>query len=298
MRTTLPKTTRRAFTLIELLLCVGIIVVLLCMILPAIQKVRAAAARMQSQNNLKQMSLALHNVASTYGGTQLPPSDGYIGSDKAGFSGTAFMHIIPYIESGIMYKSITTGLVTQGWPPAIDGMTISSLRYKTFIAPADPTFADGPADTDGGTTSYGSNAQALGGEGISIVAITRGTSNTVAFAERYARPALSGGTAPARYAPHYWINQIGGPGTQIPFWLQYNGPAYGPTFYTSAGMLPQFKPSPEESDEAQPNGPSMGGLQVALFDGSVRTITPDVSLKIWLRAHRPDETFEDGDSDW
>src|SRR5687768_895449 len=88
----MPRGHRNAFTLIELLVVIAIIAVLIALLVPAVQKVREAAARTQCTNNMKQMVLGTHNYAGTFKG-KFPPG---IGCPVV--TAPYFYYLLPYIE--------------------------------------------------------------------------------------------------------------------------------------------------------------------------------------------------------
>ena len=123
-----------------MLVVIAIIAVLIGLLLPAVQSVRQAAARTQSQNNLKQMGLSIHNLMSSTNG-KAPNSVGYFP-----YPGKAsiFFNLLPYVEQGNIYNLGATAAASGAG---------SSYPVKLFDAPQDITNLGGQ-----GYTSYASNA--------------------------------------------------------------------------------------------------------------------------------------------
>jgi len=289
------------FTLIELLVVIAIIAVLIGLLLPAVQKVRQAAARAQSQNNLKQMSLALHSLNDA--NNVLPAMVGYypqttnagngVANTPGNTRGTVQYFLLPYIEQEATYKTMAT-VHNDSW--------YCGYGIKAYISPADPTqAANGMLDSSSPryATSYVPNewvfgsGTALGSTSIgqsvpkaSIQRIQDGTSNTIVWSERYAQ---CGPTTSC--ASYYWgetggaCNRLGGAG----------GQGSTPGFYSLSPA--QSNPSAANCNPCLLQAPSAGGILVGLGDGSVRSVSTGVSAATWGNAIQPNDGNPLG-SDW
>jgi prepilin-type N-terminal cleavage/methylation domain-containing protein len=195
---------RSAFTLIELLVVIAIIAVLVGLLLPAVQKVREAAARTQCANNLKQMGLALHNFHDSYGhfpsGYLCPQPKTDIFYTAPGWSWAAQM--LPYMEQQNLYQLINFTVPVED--PS--NLAIRTTVLKLFVCPSDRSTGiftiyntSGAPMVQAATSSYAGNFgtgfmylvppdQGTGvlfrNSQVRLTDITDGTSNTFVVGER------------------------------------------------------------------------------------------------------------------
>jgi prepilin-type N-terminal cleavage/methylation domain-containing protein len=191
---------RSGFSLVELLVVIAIIAILIGLLLPAVQKIREAAARAKCMNNLKQIGLACHSFESTRGA--LPPNGSWATyKSPPGFNGesySALARILPYIEQTALYQKVDLNKVATSQPDVL------SQRIAIYFCPSDPN----DRLRSGTPPAYPATYGAAGGDwfleniytaqfgngafpgvawpdqrGVRLTDVVDGTSNTVGFAE-------------------------------------------------------------------------------------------------------------------
>lgn len=295
----------KAFTLIELLVVIAIIAILIALLVPAVQKVRAAAARSQCANNIKQIGLAIHNYNGVY--KKIPPVEGVGTSPNVygnfrspdGTAGTLFFFILPYIEQDPLYRT------------AAGNSLSSQMRGKTvpiYLCPSDPSVVN--ANTYGGcgvmqgldvqrggygSSNYCANVMVFDPRGTRPIetSIPDGTSNCVIIAERYRNcspnAANGGGCTLPAWAWNTMVNG-GDPWSSPTFGAQEAGiwqMNAGGAKFRHGNTIFQAGPSPIACNWWVTQGGHDGTMQVGLGDASVRGVAASMSLTTWDRACRP-----------
>jgi len=272
----------RGFTLIELLVVIAIIAILIALLLPAVQKVRDAAARTQSVNNLKQIGLAVHSCNDAY--KRLPPTSGtfpttYNTSWGPGSQGSLQFFLCPFLEQTTVYEQV--------WN---DSRNYGNV-LQVYIAPGDPSVpASGASNAWGpwnnqyqGVTSYAANGcafgQTNGGSKRILASWPDGASNLIIFAERFAI---------CQSQNHTWQESQQWSGNYAT--IGYDGePSWQAT-------TPQYS-SWANCNAGQYSSLNQINVQTGIGDGTVRSITQAVSSGTWQYAITPADGQPLG-SDW
>jgi prepilin-type N-terminal cleavage/methylation domain-containing protein/prepilin-type processing-associated H-X9-DG protein len=308
----LRRARRAAFTLIELLVVIAIIAILIALLVPAVQKVREAAARIQCSNNGKQILLATHSINDVY--KALPPAasqDGWTPITLAappynGSPYTFFTFLLPYIEQGPIYNNLTKG-------PSGPGAYCGGQYYQpipVYICPSDPSVANGLSmTTQGGANGFGvgcyganylvfgnpnagSDSACIQGSSRLVGSVPDGLSNTVFLGEVYG--SCGNGGSPGNAAASLWADSTtpwrpiichNTPGKNV-------NPGYAPCY--------MFQVQPQTfttCDSSRANTSHSNGMNVGMGDGSVRFVVQGVSVASWVAACDPRDGQTPG-SDW
>ncbi len=306
---TLRRGLRRGFTLIELLVVIAIIAILIGLLLPAVQKVREAAARMKCSNNLKQIGLGVHNYHDTelklpygqYGGYANNASLPVPPAPTATASITWAVLILPNVEQAAMYTNLITYLKANSGSGAYNANTVNQNVVPGYVCPSDPTgihvhpsegfhtnyvgnngntlfWNGGTLPQSGGTANTG---VILAGARVDLVGITDGTSNTLLASEtmQWTQGDDRRGRMYNSYQGETFFSTLNTPNS-----------ASVDAEYSCGTGLPAWMPctavggGANSINSARSYHNARGGVNAVMCDGSTRFVTNSVDPVTWSAA--------------
>ena len=301
---------RRGFTLIELLVVIAIIAILIGLLLPVVQKVRDAAARLQCQNNLKQIGLALHNYHDSYQrfpsgimapiGTgsgaifpsscprcQPPPGPGTFGS--------WLTMILPYVEQqnlSSQCRNLSGNFTQREYSYCGSAAAPGAQVVKTYICPMDYVpkttiqysvyyFGVNSYFANAGTKAWPVSQASLNGvlfynSSLRIGDVTDGTSNTLLAGERYSRDPSVPDSQLSDWRGWAWTNYNSG------------GDSLGDTSWPINSPASRIG---QDSRKTNFGSGHFGGANFVFCDGSVHFVSTSstTNLVVWQRLSVPND---------
>ena len=297
---------RKAFTLIELLVVIAIIAILIGLLLPAVQKVREAAAKTQCVNNLKQLGISIHGYASS-NDSKIPTSTRLSGNTDSPRISWA-VALLPYLEQGNLVKTYD---LASTWSSAAN-LPITRQPIKIFQCPVsqDETRLDGDPQTNiwdivgisdyaaiAGVSAIATNVNTTGvsipgimekNKTVKMLDVKDGLSNTIAITESAGRPRLIQKGIKIGAVP---INKVNGggwcrPASDIDFVSSNaagtNYPGTCAVNCTNGFNYPTYNVAPFGTEgTSQPFSFHSGTINNLMGDGSVRSVGESISVQIF-----------------